>query len=151
MKLVKAINCWACALACIEATLNKHGNLLTQKDIIKAYSPFFHAWRNDQEGLLTRAEIPYLLELLGYHFSIILFTNDKDEFLNIFTKYVGLNRYWGSFLLLRQPTNHCNAIRGLNGQQVEAMEPDQNNPIIVPKAFVDLHQNNAPEYLLLCS
>jgi hypothetical protein len=35
-------------------------------------------------------EVPYFLELLGYHFRVVLFTNDKDEFLNAFTKYHGL-------------------------------------------------------------
>jgi hypothetical protein len=96
-------------------------------------------------------EVPYFLELLGYHFRVVLFTNDKDEFLNAFTKYHGLGRYWGSFLLLHQPTNHCNAIQRLNANYIEAMEPGRNNPVIVQKTFVDLHQNNAPEYILLCT
>jgi hypothetical protein len=151
MKPTKAINEWSCALACIEATLAKYDNPITQREIVKAYTPFFSAWRKNQEGLLTRAEIPYLLELLGYHFRLILFTGDKDEFLAIFTKYHNQQRYWASFLIVHQPTNHCYAIKQLDAKCIEAMEPDQTNPVFVPMTFEDIHQNRSPEYILLCS
>jgi hypothetical protein len=138
-------------LACIEATLAKYNNPITQSDIIKSYNPFFLAWRKNQEGLLTRAEIPYLLELLGYHFRLILFTSDKDEFLATFTKYHGLNRYWASFLIAHQPTDHCYAIESLNGQGIVAMNPDPTTPTIAPMVFADIYLNRSPEYVLLCS
>ena len=151
MTPIKSINQWSCALACIEATLAKYNNPITQSDIIKSYNPFFLAWRKNQEGLLTRTEMPYLLVLLGYHFSLILFTSDKDEFLATFTKYHGLNRYWASFLIVHQPTSHCYAIVSLHGQGIAAMNPDQTTPTIDQMMFVDIHQTRSPEYVLLCS
>jgi len=149
MTATKAINQWSCALACLESTLNKHGNPITQNNIIKAYRPFFHAWQNNQEGLLSRIEIVYLLELLGYHFSDIIYTNDKGLFISVFTTHIKSGRYWASFLVLHQPTNHCNAIVGMCGEELTVMEPDQNTPKIDKMTFAEAQKRDA-EYILLC-
>lgn len=146
---ISAINEWSCALACIEATLQKHGLSVTQSEIIKAHIDLFPTWKAGQEGLLGKVEMLYLLEVMGFNFGYILNTDDKDEFLAGFTKYIGLGRYWASFLIFHHPTNHCNAIVSLNAQSLTLMNPDQANPAIYRMTFADAHATRRPEYILL--
>ena len=141
---IAAFNKWSCTLACISWTMEKHGQPISQEDIIHKLGLWFPEWFH-RPGLMERGDIFNLFLRLGFQIRKFIHLNDKDESLRLISKYYA--DYIAGFVLTRKADNHCLAIDSWNADIVKVMNPDQVKPDFVDIKWDDLFQNNDPDIL----
>ena len=134
-KPIAAKNEWSCALACVVWTLTRLQSPVSQDDLIFRFGVYYPEWTH-RPGLLSRGDVLSLLERTGLPYRRFVHLHAKDGVLRaINDNYAD---YLCGFVFTRKPTNHCMAVDGWNGESVNLMNPDRNNPVLLPMKWDDL-------------
>jgi hypothetical protein len=122
-----AANEWCCCVTAVAWSLGNLGRPTRQEDIITKFKPYFPDW-DSRPGLISRCDLLRLLEMNELHGRKYIQSDDKDELCSFFSK--NYRQYLCGFVQTRNPTNHCMAVAGLDGNFFLMMDCDRTNPKI---------------------